>query len=113
MRRKIIAIALCVMMMSALFLASCGLKKDGFVGAWQCSDENWGEVELTLNEDETAEFTLIGISTEGTWAYNEEDENVTLTTEDFEDVTLEENDGQLSFEFADGTITLDKVEESE
>ena len=111
MRRKIIAIALCVMMMvSALCLASCGAKEGSFVGEWKSNDATWGEVVLNLTEDNKVEFTMLDIPTEGTWVYNEEEKNITVTTDQFEDFEVAEEDGALSFEFGDGKITLEKVE---
>ena len=112
MKSKVIALIVCgIMMLSAVGLTACGEPSKAFVGEWKANDSSWGEVNLELAEDNTAEFEIFDIETEGTWTYDEESEAVTVTTDQFTDFEVTEDGGSLYFDFSDTKVKLDKVEE--
>ena len=112
MRRKVIALIVCgIMMFSTVGLTACGEPSKAFIGEWTANDSSWGEVSLELAEDNTAEFVIFDIESKGTWAYDEESEAVTVTTDQFTDFEVAKENGSLSFEFGDSKIKLDKVKE--
>ena len=118
MRRKILAITLCMMMFITGFACvGCGKTVeekaiDNFAGTWAATSDTWGDFSIVLNEDGTAEVTMLDIETTGTWVANE-DGTITVTTEDFEDFDVTAADGQITYEFAGDDIVFDKVEAAE
>jgi len=111
MNNKIASILMSIMLVCMSFMfAACSHAKD-YYGEWTGNSNTWGQFEMTFNEDGTAEVTILGMDSKGTWVENEDEGCITVTTDDFEDFNVTAQDDQLTFEFSSDTITLDKVSE--
>lgn len=123
MSKKLIALALCVIMaIGAFCLTGCAGGEKSYIGKWvstTCEQngeevqtaETWGEMSMEFKEDGTASAVIIGLPAEGTWEYNDESKTINVTTDTFEDFEVTEEDGSLYFDFSDTKVKLDKVEE--
>ena len=111
MKKKILVMAMCVVMtFTAFAITGCGEEPGAeYIGQWTATSETWGDFGIAIEEDGSADFDALGMCSPGTWQAND-DGTITLTTEDFEDIQLTQEDGQISFEFSGDKIVFDKVE---
>ena len=83
---------LTLMVVTGLVLASCSGGSSNFVGKWEST---FGGVSIELKPDNTAQFTVVGISREGTWEVVGKNQIVVHGGAQDLNLTLDEN-GALS-----------------
>ena len=121
MRRKIEALAIClIIIVSSIVFTACS-KVSKYYGSWtsitceyqgkECStNEMVGSFSMEINEDGTAKYTCYGIDAEGKWRMND-DGTMTVVSDNFEDITFEIRDKQLVLDMNDLVVIYDKQEE--